>query len=108
MSGVRETINASIRFAATEDGDMLHQYTPSTTLLRKAREWPNVANTVPGVRLKWTLALAFIAFQESGHEEFPGERGQAHASGLAVVDEFHADHRSPPPRSWLAEMAGNR
>src|SRR4051794_25021298 len=69
-----------------------------------ARERPDVPDTIPRVRLKWRLTLAFVAFQESRHEELTSECRQAHAAGFAVVDELqgiievhHLDHGS---RGW--------
>ena len=49
-------------------------------------EWADVADTVPGVRFARTLALAFIAFEEAGDEEFLSERGEADATGGSVFD----------------------
>ena len=44
------------------------------------------------------LALAFVALQEAGHEEFLRQRRQLHAAGLAVADDACRSRRSRPPR----------
>ena len=77
------------------------QYTPSTTARLEPRERPHVANAIPRIQLARRLALGFVAFEKSRHEELPRQRRQAHAPGLAVVDDpirlvgiDHFDHRA--------------
>src|SRR6266849_3484402 len=48
---------------------------------------PNVAHAVPWVKIARSLALGLIALEEARHEKLASQRGEAHASGLAVAHE---------------------
>ena len=55
--------------------------------LRPIVERPDAADAVPGILLAGRFALAFVAFQEAGHEELFGQRGELHAARFAVADD---------------------
>src|SRR4051812_27937806 len=49
-------------------------------------ERTHAADAIPGIALIRRLALAFVAFEESGNKSFAGESRQPYASGFAVAD----------------------
>src|SRR5215207_7500912 len=51
----------------------------------ESREGADVAHPVPRVLRGRALALAFVTFEEAGHEELLRERRQADAPGRAVI-----------------------
>src|SRR5688572_14907297 len=70
---------------------------------REAAERADVAAAVPGVRLAGRAADGFVALEEAGDKSLARERRQAHAAGLAVLDELpplwvvwidHFEHRA--------------
>src|SRR5262245_42647699 len=48
---------------------------------------PDPADSVPRILLARRLALALVALEEAGHEEFLRQGGQLDAAGLAVADD---------------------
>src|SRR5262245_33438311 len=68
--------------------------------LGQPAEWPSAADTIPGILHARWLAFAFVALQESRHEELFGKRGKLRSAGFAVADDAvrivevdHLDHR---------------
>src|SRR5713226_7323870 len=53
----------------------------------KPGKGPHVANAVPWVKITRSLALGLIALEEARHEKLASQRGEAHASGLAIAHE---------------------
>src|SRR6185436_13755209 len=64
---------------------------------------PNIANSVPRVLLAWFALYGFVAFQETRHEQFFGERCKFDASPFAVADILGSVLRidDAKHRAWL-------
>src|ERR1044071_2093605 len=56
-------------------------------ILFHGAEWPHLSHTVPGIGRARFATDGLVAFEETGHEEFPGQGGELDAAPGAVGDE---------------------